>query len=137
MRIIQIVGYANSGKTTFIKNLIPELKKRGRVAVIKHLADHKYDLEAGTDTTEFFDAGADASVGIDAEKTVVAIKNNSLDDTLTFLAGQGMDYVIIEGFKKCPYPKVVIGDLTLERTVLSNPSKEQVIASLDLFKNFP
>jgi GTPase SAR1 family protein len=37
MKIIQIVGTSNSGKTTFIKNLIPELKKLGTVAVIKHL----------------------------------------------------------------------------------------------------
>jgi len=137
MRIIQIVGHANSGKTTFIRNLIPELKKRGRVAVIKHLADHTYNLEAGTDTTEFFDAGADASIGIDAEKTVMAIKKNTLDDTLIFLARLGMDFAIIEGYKKCRYPKIVIGYLSIEKSVLSNPSIGEVLASLDLFENFP
>ena len=55
MRIIQIVGNSNSGKTTFIKNLIPpELKKKGTVAVIKHLGDHTYNIGEGKDTTVFF-----------------------------------------------------------------------------------
>ena len=54
MKIIQIVGRSNSGKTTFIRNLIPELKKRGSVAVIKHLGDHIYNIEEGKDTIGFF-----------------------------------------------------------------------------------
>ncbi len=70
---------SNSGKTTFIKNLIPELKKKGTVAVIKHLGDHNINIEEGKDTTVFFDAGADISVGIDAHKAVVAIRKNSLE----------------------------------------------------------
>ncbi|RQW06400.1 MAG: molybdopterin-guanine dinucleotide biosynthesis protein B, partial [Calditrichaeota bacterium] len=45
MKIIQIVGRSNSGKTTFIRNLVPQLKKTGKVAVIKHLGDHDYQLE--------------------------------------------------------------------------------------------
>ena len=45
MKIIQVVGRSNSGKTTFIKQLIPILKTQGRVAVIKHLGDHEYELE--------------------------------------------------------------------------------------------
>jgi molybdopterin-guanine dinucleotide biosynthesis protein MobB len=34
MKIIQVVGRSNSGKTTFIRKLIPELKKIGPVGVI-------------------------------------------------------------------------------------------------------
>jgi len=45
MKIIQIVGRSNSGKTTFIRKLIPELKKIGKVGVIKHLGDHDFVLE--------------------------------------------------------------------------------------------
>jgi len=45
MKIIHIVGRSNSGKTTFIRTLIPELKKLGTVAGIKHLGDHEYQLE--------------------------------------------------------------------------------------------
>lgn len=136
MKIIQIVGSSNSGKTTFIKNLIPELKKKGKVAVIKHLGDHTYNIEEGKDTTAFFDAGADMSVGIDSDKAVAAIRKNTLDDVLGMLLDQGMDFAIIEGFKQRSFPKIVIGSLTADTCILSNPTVNEVITSLNLFENF-
>jgi molybdopterin-guanine dinucleotide biosynthesis protein MobB len=136
MKIIQVVGRSNSGKTTFIKNLIPELKKQGNVSVIKHLGDHDYRLEEGKDTTGFFEAGADVAIGIDAHKSVVVIRNNELEVALKLLAGQGMDYTVIEGFKQYPFPKIVIGSLEIEKCVLNNPSVNQVVTNLDLFEDF-
>jgi len=136
MKIIQIVGSSNSGKTTFIENLIPELKKKGTVAVIKHLGDHTYNIEEGKDTTVFFDAGADISVGIDSDKAVAAIRKNTLDDVLGMLLDQGMDFAIIEGFKQRSFPKIVIGSLTTDTCILSNPTVNEVITSLNLFENF-
>ena len=136
MKIIQIVGSSNSGKTTFIKNLIPELKKKGNVAVIKHLGDHTYNIGEGKDTTVFFDAGADISVGIDSDKAVAAIRKNTLDDVLDLLLDQDMDFAIIEGFKQRSFPKIVIGSLTADTCILTNPSVNEVITSLNLFENF-
>jgi len=136
MRIIQVVGRSNSGKTTFIKNLIPELRKLGTVSVIKHLGDHDFHLEEGKDTTGFFEAGADISVGIDAQKTVIALRNTALVDTLQLLASQGMDFAVIEGFKQYPFPKIVIGSLEIEKCVLINPTPHQVVANLELFEKF-
>jgi molybdopterin-guanine dinucleotide biosynthesis protein MobB len=136
MKIIQIVGISNSGKTSFIKNLIPELKKKGTVAVIKHLGDHTYNIEEGKDTTVFFDAGADMSVGIDSDKAVAAIRKNTLDDVLGMLLDQGMDFAIIEGFKQRSFPKIVIGSLTADTCILTNPAVTEVITSLNLFENF-
>jgi len=136
MKIIQIVGRSNSGKTTFIKNLIPELKKKGNVAVIKHLGDHTYNFEEGKDTTVFFDAGADMSVGIDSDKAVAAIRKNTLEEVLGMLFDQDMDFTIIEGFKQRSFPKIVIGSLTDDTSVLTNPTVNEVITSLDLFENF-
>jgi len=137
MKIIQVVGSSNSGKTTFIKNLIPELKKIGNVAVIKHLGDHTYHIEEGKDTTIFFDAGADISIGIDSHKAVVAIRKNTLEDILGMLFDQGMDFAVIEGFKKRSYPKIVIGSLHADKCILTNPAVSEVITSLNLFENFP
>jgi molybdopterin-guanine dinucleotide biosynthesis protein MobB len=136
MKIIQVVGNSNSGKTTFIKNLIPELKKKGKVAVIKHLGDHTYNIEEGKDTTVFFNAGADISVGIDSDKAVAAIRKNTLDDVLGMLFDQEMDFAIIEGFKQRSFPKIVIGNLTADTSILTNPSVDEVISSLNLFENF-
>jgi len=137
MKIIQVVGRSNSGKTTFIRNLIPELRKLGRVSVIKHLGDHDYHLEEGKDTTFFFEAGADIAVGIDAVKSVVTVRNNSLEDALRLLDGMGMNYTVIEGFKQHPFPKIVIGNLEIEKCVLINPTVNQVVTNLDLFEDYP
>jgi molybdopterin-guanine dinucleotide biosynthesis protein MobB len=136
MKIIQIVGNSNSGKTTFIKTLIPELKKKGNVAVIKNLGDHTYNIEEGKDTTVFFDAGADMSVGIDSDKAVAAIRKNTLDDVLGMLLDQDMDFAIIEGFKQRSFPKIVIGNLPADTCILANPSVHEVIVSLNLFEDF-
>jgi molybdopterin-guanine dinucleotide biosynthesis protein MobB len=136
MKIIQVVGTSNSGKTTFIKNLIPELKKLGAVAVVKHLGDHTYHIEEGKDTTVFFDSGADISVGIDSHKAIVAFRKNTLEDICGMLFDQGMDFTVIEGFKERSFPKIVIGNLPADTCVLSNPEISEVISSLGLFENF-
>ena len=136
MKIIQIVGLANSGKTSFIKDLVPALSRKGKVAVIKHLGDHEYYLEEGKDTTGFFDAGAQISVGIDAHKSVIAIREQTLEDILLLLSHQEIDFAVIEGFKQLSFPKIVIGDLTVGKCILTNPTIDEVIDSLALFEDF-
>ncbi len=136
MRIIQVAGLSSTGKTTFIKELIPVLNRQGKVAVIKHLGDHTFDLEEGKDTTGFFEAGAEISAGIDAHKSVLAIRNNSLDAILLLLKNQGMDFVVIEGFKQRSFKKIVIGDLAIEGCILHNPAPDDVVASLGRFDIF-
>jgi molybdopterin-guanine dinucleotide biosynthesis protein MobB len=136
MKIIQVTGRSNTGKTTFIKMLLPVLNKKGRVAVIKHLGDHNYRLDEGKDTTGFFLAGADISAGIDADKAVVALRNNSLDAMLALLKSQSVDFVIIEGFKQRSFKKIVIGDLQVEGCILRNPTVDDVVASLGRFDTY-
>lgn len=136
MKIIQVSGRANTGKTTFIRNLIPELKRRGRVGVIKHLGDHEFPLDAGKDTTLFFEGGADISVGIDAQKSVIALHSDDLDTTLSYLKSSGIDFAVLEGFKARRFPKIVIGDLPSDTCILRNPSINDVIATLSLFEDY-
>ncbi len=136
MKIIQVVGLANSGKTSFIKNLIPVLGTRGKVAVIKHLGDHEFGLEDGKDTTDFFESGAQISVGVDSQKSVITLRKTALDEILCLLSDQKMDYVILEGFKQRMFPKIVIGDLKVEKCILENPTVNDVIDSLHLFEDY-
>jgi molybdopterin-guanine dinucleotide biosynthesis protein MobB len=136
MKIIQVVGRSNSGKTSFIKNLIPELEKKGPVAVIKHLGDHEFNLEQGKDTTQFFDSGATISVGVDKNKSVAAFQTTRLDDLLKLLNNQGIEYTIIEGFKTYRFPKIVIGDLPVENCVAANPTVDEVLTSLHQFEDY-
>jgi molybdopterin-guanine dinucleotide biosynthesis protein MobB len=136
MKIIQVSGRANTGKTTFIRNLIPVLKSRGRVGVIKHLGDHEFKLDEGKDTTVFFENGADISVGIDSHKSVIALHTDNLDDLLRFLKNDGVDFAVIEGFKQRNFPKIIIGDLSSDTCILRNPTVDTVISSLALFEDY-
>ena len=136
MKIIQIVGLANSGKTTFIKNLIPALKIYGHVGVIKHLGDHDYHQESGRDTTVFFENGADISAGIDSGKSVVTLRTTDLDKMLLLFKQMDIDFAVIEGFKARTFPKIVIGDLTSDTCIMRNPAIEQVVSSLPIFEDY-
>jgi molybdopterin-guanine dinucleotide biosynthesis protein MobB len=136
MKIIQVAGRANTGKTTFIRNLIPVLKSQGRVGVIKHLGDHDYRLDDGKDTTIFFENGADVSVGIDLCKSVIALHTINIDEILHFFKSDGVKFAVIEGFKTRNFPKIVLGDLPSDTCVLRNPTVDQVISSLNLFEDY-
>jgi len=67
--VLSIVGKSDSGKTTLIEKLIPELKHRGyRVGTIKHDA-HRFEMDhEGKDTYRHFHAGADTVLISSAEK---------------------------------------------------------------------
>lgn len=136
MKIIQVAGRSNSGKTTFIRKLIPELKKIGPVGVIKHLGDHEYHLDEGKDTTLFYQAGADITTGIDAEKTVCTLHHTDLDTTLRMYAEMGVCFALIEGYKQRSYAKIVIGSLEIDNCVLKDPTTEEVIQALHLFDEY-
>lgn len=137
MRIIHVSGVSGSGKTTFIRALIPLLRDRGATAVVKHLGHHQYAIEHGKDTTRFFDDGVTASVGVDTEKSVILIRDTSLYHLLSFLSSAGTRYLLVEGWKALPFPKVLIGTLPgATGVVLSNPSPEQLISSLGMFPDF-
>jgi molybdopterin-guanine dinucleotide biosynthesis protein MobB len=137
MKIIQVAGRSNSGKTTFIRKLVPELKKIGSVGVIKHLGDHEFTLEDGKDTTLFYEAGADIIAGIDSKKTVLTMPASDFDDVLALYAKKGIDFTVIEGYKQRSFARIVIGTLEIERCVMSNPTTDDVIRSLDLFDDYP
>lgn len=77
MFIIGIVGRSRSGKTTLIKGLISELRKKGlRVAAVKH-CPHGFTLDLeGKDSWEFMAAGSDG-VGMVGPDTVAVIRKES------------------------------------------------------------
>lgn len=137
MKLIQVVGRSNSGKTTFITRLIPALMKNGTVGAVKHLGHHDYHLEENKDTTLFYHAGAGAVAGIDSQKSVISFRDPSLETTLDMLAGQNLDFVVIEGFKNYPFPKIVMGSLAIDNCIMRDPEIADVIHSLNLFAEYP
>lgn len=136
MKIIQIVGSSNAGKTTFIRNLIPALSAHGTVGAIKHLGHHGFGLEPGKDTTLYYESHAAISGGVDDDKSVIVRRENDLDSTLEILCNAGVEYAILEGFKSRLFPRIVIGGLECENIVLRNPTVDEVIAVLPEFEDY-
>ncbi len=136
MKVIPVAGISGSGKTTFIRELLPILALHGPAGTVKHIGHHAMEVPGGKDTTVMFEAGARAVAGIDAEKTTATLRTTSVTDALDLLAGQGVAFAVVEGFKSSPWPKVVIGDLEAEGVLLRNPSPEDVIRNLDRFPDY-
>jgi len=137
MKIIHVAGFSGTGKTTFIKELLAELQQIGPTAVVKHMGHHLWDLKENKDTTVFFQSGACISAGIDDEKSVLVLDDQSLDTILEIFANRGIHYAIVEGFKSKPYAKICMGDATgLENVLCTNPRLSDVPALLPKFDDF-
>jgi molybdopterin-guanine dinucleotide biosynthesis protein B len=107
--IVSIVGRSNSGKTTLIEKLIPELKRRGyRIGTIKH-THHAPDIDRpGKDSSRHSAAGAD-TVMLASPGRVAMIKQTD-SEGIDALAGyfKDVDLLITEGYKRETKPKIEV-----------------------------
>lgn len=110
--VLGFCAYSGTGKTTLLKQLIPELNRRGlRLAVIKH-AHHNFEVDIpGKDSFEMRKAGAKqvlvASHVRWALMTEDALETDpSLVHLLKQIEADKVDIVLVEGFKKLTLPKI-------------------------------
>ncbi len=139
MKVISVVGYKKSGKTSVVSALVRNLSGFGTVGTIKHMGEQRLN-PAETDTGRHFDAGADMVIGITGAEAigteVVSFSRNlNLEDALDLLCDQGLDFAVVEGFKESNLPKIVIGDLpNVSNVVFRMPADidmhEELTASL-------
>ncbi|MGV8081527.1 MAG: molybdopterin-guanine dinucleotide biosynthesis protein B [Syntrophales bacterium] len=109
--ILSIVGKSNTGKTTLIERLIPELVRRGwRVATIKHNR-HGFQMDhEGKDSWRHRNAGASMTV-VASPHQVALLADAPRDYTMAELRDlfvRDVDLVLAEGFKKNPHPKIEV-----------------------------
>jgi molybdopterin-guanine dinucleotide biosynthesis protein B len=101
--IVAIVGHSQSGKTTLIEKLIPEMISRGyRVATVKHTHHHVVPDDTEKDSYRHLQAGG-AAVVLSSPRSVVMTKaaagETSLEE-IAYLLGEEYDLVIAEGYKQ-------------------------------------
>jgi molybdopterin-guanine dinucleotide biosynthesis protein MobB len=108
MKVISVVGTKKTGKTTLVAALVSALAKHGRVGTIKNMVTHPVDRG---DTKRHFDAGADVVIGLGDAKLKVTRERGDLDSALADLQAEGMDYVVVEGFKHSSLPKFVMAEI--------------------------
>ena len=107
--VLAISGVKNSGKTTLITKLLPELKKRElRVAVIKH-DGHEFEADVpGTDSWKYAQARADGTCVCSAGKYMVIKYAPSPPVEELIAAFPEADLILLEGFKYSEYPKIEV-----------------------------
>jgi molybdopterin-guanine dinucleotide biosynthesis protein B len=109
--IISIVGKSDSGKTTLIEKLVPELTRRGyRVATVKHDM-HEFEVDReGKDSWRHKQAGAHTVV-ISSPKKIALIRDVERDLKLEEIRDkliQDVDLILTEGYKKDVQPKIEV-----------------------------
>ncbi|MFS1512819.1 molybdopterin-guanine dinucleotide biosynthesis protein B [Chengkuizengella sp. SCS-71B] len=129
-KVIQVVGYKNTGKTTLICRLIEKLQADGfTVGAIKHDA-HEFELDMeGRDTWMYQKAGAE-SIAITSDKghetCIIHKKYTPLNKLLTNMKDK--DLIFVEGFKLEKYQKIVM--IKSEEDIELLSSLENVIAAV-------
>jgi molybdopterin-guanine dinucleotide biosynthesis adapter protein len=130
VNVLGICGDSDSGKTTLIERLVPAFEPWGRVGTIKSI-HHEIELDTpGTDTHRHATAGADSVVGITPSQTFEisargkkredvgerAGELDALSEQLRSFRRRGYDVVLVEGFRRAPVPKIVVGKHIPENT---------------------
>ena len=113
MKVVGFAGFSGSGKTTLVERLIPALKMRGlRVSVVKH-AHHDFDIDhPGKDTYRHREAGA-FEVVVASDRRLALMRefeqpaNLSVHQLIAELY-EGVDWVLVEGFKQSNLLKIEI-----------------------------
>ena len=132
--VMGFCAYSGTGKTTLLTQLIPLLKKSGiRLGVVKH-AHHSFDIDhPGKDSHALRKAGADqmliASRNRQAwvEERPESDQEPTLSEALAALDPDSLDLVLVEGFKREPYPKIELHRPSLGKPLL-HPRDPTVMA---------
>lgn len=113
MKVVGFAGYSGSGKTTLVEQVIGALKIRGlRVSVVKH-AHHAFDIDhVGKDSYRHREAGA-FEVVVASNKRLALMREFEREAKLSVhhLIAElydGVDWVLVEGFKQSDLLKVEI-----------------------------
>ncbi|MCL1592769.1 MAG: molybdopterin-guanine dinucleotide biosynthesis protein B [Actinomycetia bacterium] len=110
-RIVSIVARSQTGKTTLIEALLPELKKAGlRVAVVKHHHHTSSFDTPGKDTHRMAEAGADLVLGISPVQVATFRREAGSDDLDGVIERHCADFdlVLTEGYKRGAFPKIEV-----------------------------
>jgi molybdopterin-guanine dinucleotide biosynthesis protein B len=109
--VVSIVGKSNTGKTTLIEKILPELTMRGyRVATIKHDV-HGFEIDhKGKDSWRHKKAGASMTV-LSSPWQVAVVEDVGKDlniDELRNIYIRNVDIILTEGYKINPHPKIEV-----------------------------
>jgi molybdopterin-guanine dinucleotide biosynthesis protein B len=120
MKLLAVIGHHNSGKTTFIEELIRLLREKGyRVGYIKHdPKGHGITDREGSDTARIFPIAHRTALSSPRRFTLWEKRD---DDPFSIVREhfREFDVVILEGYKGVgELPKVALGDVEADNIVM-------------------
>jgi molybdopterin-guanine dinucleotide biosynthesis protein B len=110
MKAFAVIGYHHTGKTTVVTELIRSLSAKGyRVATIKDIHSEAYRADTeGKNSWKHIEAGAEMTFARGLyDSSLIFPKPMSLKEMTALLQ---CDYLIIEGMKDAPVPKVLCAE---------------------------
>jgi len=112
LKAFAVIGYHHTGKTTVVTELVKSLSAKGyKVATIKDIHNETYRADReGTNTWKHIQAGATMTFARGLyDSSLIFSKPLSLNEMTGILA---CDYLIIEGMKAAPVPKILCAENT-------------------------
>lgn len=132
--VLGFAAWSGTGKTTLLRKLIPALCADGlRVGVVKH-AHHSFDVDhPGKDSYMLRHAGAERVLIGSRTRWALMVEHAAehaepdLARLLAHMPGDGLDLILVEGFKHAAFPKVELHRSALGRPLL-HPHDPSIIA---------
>jgi molybdopterin-guanine dinucleotide biosynthesis protein B len=133
--IVSVVGTSDSGKTTLLERLIPELRARGyRVAVVKHDV-HGFEMDKeGKDSWRLKRAGANAVI-VSSPTRIALIQDVERDHSLEELRERlrlDVDLILSEGYKRGVHPKIEVYRQAHRRELLCTEQDNLLAVATDV-----
>ncbi|NTV73125.1 MAG: molybdopterin-guanine dinucleotide biosynthesis protein B [Holophaga sp.] len=131
MKVMGIVGWSGSGKTSLLVQVLPLLRARGlKVSTMKH-AHHRFDVDRpGKDSFQHREAGASEVLVVTSSRWVLMHESREEPEPSIESLIQRMtpvDLLLIEGFKTHPHPKLEIHRDSEGRPLLA-PGDPDIVA---------
>ncbi|TMN23092.1 molybdopterin-guanine dinucleotide biosynthesis protein B [Lentibacillus cibarius] len=139
MKICQIAGYKNSGKTTVMNELIRYFSDKGwKVGSLKHHGHGgEPDMTEGTDSHDHLGSGSVIS-GVQGENItqLTLAAPLQLDELIQTYRQFQLDLLLVEGYKTATYPKIVLLKSEEDRSLLQNLSAIIAVGTWDIKMTF-
>jgi len=125
-KVVSFVAKSGTGKTTLLEAVLPALKEKGlRVGVLKHHSHVSSFDTPGKDTYRLAEAGADVVVGASPVQVAVFRRQEGSSDLDAVIAENfdGMDLVLVEGYRRGSYPKIEVHRAERSSELLCEPNE--------------
>ena len=132
--LLGFAAFSGTGKTTLLEQLIPLLTKQGlNVALVKH-SHHDIEMDKpGKDSYRLRKAGASQVVLAGTRRSILFSeygeqRDSTLSEQLQLLQTDGLDLVLVEGFRDQLFNKIELHRSALDKPLLY--IKDQSIIAL-------